>query len=297
MTCPTFMVVAFMLAIVVVQSNQCSSGCECPSDDKPDNLVSLLQTKLQTNVLEDGPLIMKDASATLAELEGMAHSGETLARQDLSWQKLHMAVQNVALALGVTTSGGTQSFAPRAPHVGRCEGILVPYEARWSPGKGLGIFLTKPVKKGEAIWRFRQEDFIEIYEHDMPALRSLLKAVHNPEVVNRFLTWTWASDAHRGVKNETVVLFEASDERFVNSAPGKQATALGSDPNYSFAARDIEAGEEWTEDYTQDNFLPFPDWFDDLYDEFDFIQMSATPGHVNSVGSKRSIARNRFRRY
>jgi len=150
------------------------------------------------------------------------------------------------------------------------------------------------VKKGEAIWRFRQEDFTEIYEHDIPVLRSLLKAVHNPEVAKWFLTWVWA-------KNESVMLFEASDERFVNSSPGKQATALGSDPNYSFAARDIEAGEEWTEDYTQDNFLPFPDWFVDLYDEFDpgefLIQMSATPGHVNSVGSKRSIARNRFCRY
>jgi len=250
-------------------------------------------------------LTMKNACATLTELKGMAHSGETLARPlkkwplkkwplEKLWPKLSMALEEVALALGVSKLGGTQSFSPRAPHVGSCEGIPVPYEARWSPGKGLGIFFTKPVKKGEVIWRFRQEDFTEIYEHDVPVLRSLLKAVHHPEVAKWFLRWTWP-------KNETVMLFERSDERYCNHASGKKATALGSDENYSFAARDIEAGEEWTEDYTLDNVSWAPHWFGSLYDEFDpevfLIQMSATPGHVNSVGSKRSIARNRFCRY
>merc|ERR1712106_337201 len=71
------MAVMFMLATAVVQANQCSSGGECPSDDEPQNLVSLLQTKLRMNVLEDGPSTMKNPSAMLTELEGMVRSGET----------------------------------------------------------------------------------------------------------------------------------------------------------------------------------------------------------------------------
>jgi len=71
------MAVMFMLATAVVQANQCSSGGECPRDDEPQNLVSLLQTKLRMNVLEDGPSMMKNPSAMLTELEGMVRSGET----------------------------------------------------------------------------------------------------------------------------------------------------------------------------------------------------------------------------
>jgi len=48
-------VVAFVLAAAVVsQHNVCSSGVECSSDDKPQHVVTLLQTKLQMNVLEVG---------------------------------------------------------------------------------------------------------------------------------------------------------------------------------------------------------------------------------------------------
>jgi len=66
-----------MLASAVVQASQGSSGGECPSHNKPQNVVSLLQTKLQMNVLEDGLSMMKNPSAMLTELEGMVRSGET----------------------------------------------------------------------------------------------------------------------------------------------------------------------------------------------------------------------------
>jgi len=71
------MAITFMLATAAVQANQCSNGGECPSADEPQNPVSLLQTKLRMNVLEDGPSIMKNPSAMLTELQGIARSGET----------------------------------------------------------------------------------------------------------------------------------------------------------------------------------------------------------------------------
>jgi len=39
------MAIAFMLATAVVQANQCSGGGECPGDEEPRNVVSLLQTE------------------------------------------------------------------------------------------------------------------------------------------------------------------------------------------------------------------------------------------------------------
>ena len=69
--------VTFLLAAAMVQANECSSGSECPGPAEPNNLVSLLQTNLRMNVLEDDPSMMKNPSAMLAELEGMVRSGET----------------------------------------------------------------------------------------------------------------------------------------------------------------------------------------------------------------------------
>jgi len=59
-----------MLSTAVVQANQCSSGIECPSDGEPKSFVSLLQTMLRMNVLEDGPSMMKNPFAMLTEPEG-----------------------------------------------------------------------------------------------------------------------------------------------------------------------------------------------------------------------------------
>jgi len=57
------MAVTFMLAAAVVEANQCSSGRECPSSNKPQNVVSLLQTKLQMDVPEEGSRLASKSTA------------------------------------------------------------------------------------------------------------------------------------------------------------------------------------------------------------------------------------------
>jgi len=105
MTRAMYMAVVCLMATLVAQANQCSGGGECPSDINPNNVaslleVSLLQTKLQMNVLKGGGeesssealrgvkstgkkdprqldmLMMKNASAMLSEFEGMISAGE-----------------------------------------------------------------------------------------------------------------------------------------------------------------------------------------------------------------------------
>jgi len=48
-----FVALFFLLACAVVQANQCSRVGGCPSDGESQNSVSLLQTKLQTDAIED----------------------------------------------------------------------------------------------------------------------------------------------------------------------------------------------------------------------------------------------------
>ena len=105
MTHAMYMAVVCLMATLVAQANQCSGGGECPSDINPNNVaslleVSLLQTKLQMNVLKGGGeesssealrgvkstgkkdprqldmLMVKNASAMLSEFEGMISAGE-----------------------------------------------------------------------------------------------------------------------------------------------------------------------------------------------------------------------------
>jgi len=66
-----------MMASAVVQANQCPRGGECPSDSEPQNGVSLLQTKLQTNGTSNNS---KESSPQLTEmvLAGMGGGEHTI---------------------------------------------------------------------------------------------------------------------------------------------------------------------------------------------------------------------------
>jgi len=59
-----------MTASTVAQASQCSSGAECPSDDKLQNVVSLLHTKLQMSVLKrDGEAATPGPTQAEVEVE------------------------------------------------------------------------------------------------------------------------------------------------------------------------------------------------------------------------------------
>jgi len=60
------MVVAavFMVTFAIVKANQCSSGGECPGGNEPNNVVSMLQAKLQTSSLKDETKTGGDGSGT-----------------------------------------------------------------------------------------------------------------------------------------------------------------------------------------------------------------------------------------
>ena len=53
MSCAKLVAAVFLIASTVGQASQCTRDGECPSDGESQNGVLLLQTKLQTDVIED----------------------------------------------------------------------------------------------------------------------------------------------------------------------------------------------------------------------------------------------------
>lgn len=189
--------------------------------------------------------------------------------------KFHKIFEQVAASLGLRDAGPdgtnwetdlTVVGAPHFAHEGKSPSISVPYEIKEDPGMGVGIFATAPIKKGQEIWNYREVDHVEIVKDDMPVLNTMLKQV-NPEVAKWFMRWTYVTKD--GSDPNGSMLFEMDDGRYANEpAPGKQATmvSVGDD---NVANRDIEPGEEITEDYASSKINWEPGWFDPLYDEFD----------------------------
>jgi uncharacterized protein len=104
-----------------------------------------------------------------------------------------------------------------------------------SPIHGLGVFLARPVKKGELIWRFDSRIDRVYAPEEIAGL---------PEHVQRYLRTysTW----HAGVG---VYVLCGDNGRYFNHSPIpstiSNAIAFGED----HAARDLAQGEELTSDY------------------------------------------------
>eukprot|EP00931_Biecheleriopsis_adriatica_P037612 TRINITY_DN21562_c0_g1_i2.p1 TRINITY_DN21562_c0_g1~~TRINITY_DN21562_c0_g1_i2.p1 ORF type:complete len:155 (+),score=15.60 TRINITY_DN21562_c0_g1_i2:53-517(+) len=79
------------------------------------------------------------------------------------------AINDVAASLNKSLIRHNSHF----PHKGTAKSISVPYEVK-AGSRGIGLFLTEAVKKGEPVWTFCEEDHLAIYKPDAPMLTSLL---------------------------------------------------------------------------------------------------------------------------
>jgi len=83
MTHAKFVALVFLLASAVAQASHCPRDGECPKDSKPQNGVSLLQTRLQTNVTEDSAedvktLMQVEVEESDARQASQKHDGNVL---------------------------------------------------------------------------------------------------------------------------------------------------------------------------------------------------------------------------
>lgn len=119
------------------------------------------------------------------------------------------------------------------------------YEIRESQGKGKGLFTKQFIKKGEIIWSSKNDN--NVIEINNDKLLEYLNSYNNIEVLDIL--------DHMYCYNGKCYDIRNCDLKYTNHS--LDPTSYVDSENNSVAIRDIEIGEEITEDYrTYDNYLP-----------------------------------------
>lgn len=152
--------------------------------------------------------------------------------------------------------------------------LLVKTVVKSSSIAGMGLFADQDIKKGNIVWKFTPET-CSLFTQEQ--FQVLLNSFHKTEkeIIKYYLTYSYYQKFLNGV------IFCLDNGRFVNHSDQANLAApthLAADATwqYSIAQRDIQKGEELTENY---NTYDSSDWLDELcqkYDVFHFQpEMSA----------------------
>jgi len=155
------------------------------------------------------------------------------------------------------------------------------YSVEKTEDKGLGVFAREPIKKGSIVWRHVLGRFVVYDEH---SFRAKIEKMSSAEVVYE-LTHVFGLEDFPGClilvlddgvlinhsRNPTLVTnnaapanssFDVSSDRYVQ----KVTEALLDDRYSLVATRDIESGEEFTNDYSAEDGCP--PYYDVLYEQY-----------------------------
>jgi spermidine synthase len=163
-------------------------------------------------------------------------------------------------------------------------GYQVPYMlASSKQGHGIGVYALRPIRRGEVIWRFRDESFIEVTPDNWREVVDKQRSQWGLEL-DAFLEKDWINEwlvpGHSGVK----LMLELDDARFTNHgytsdssrkylqiADEKDASEAPEEYAYGrviIALRDIDACEEILESYQSSNDFDHdydtPTWWIDV---------------------------------
>jgi MFS family permease len=141
----------------------------------------------------------------------------------------------------------------------RClsNGFKFPIEVKESTVAGIGVFVTTPVKCGQLVWEFHQDNVRVWDEARLRAHVASLEPQAAVELLEHVYGW-----------NDSVIE-HLDDCKFVNHAThNDKRRNIGNEPPHgpgdgysSYAIRDIDAGEELLDNYTSYHTLP---WFEEL---------------------------------
>jgi uncharacterized protein len=114
------------------------------------------------------------------------------------------------------------------------------------PGAGLGLFATRGISAGAVWWKATSVNCVCVSraQYDTLLRSHLALSGWSREFLNAIQMFGYINDD----TNELVVAID--DSRFVNHSDDPNSMSAPDDPNnQAMAARDIEPGEEITEDY------------------------------------------------
>lgn len=164
----------------------------------------------------------------------------------------------------------------------KTDGFLYAYSVRETPDKGLGVFAEDPIKAGSLVWRHVPGQFAV---YDEPAFKALIQNMTHDETVYELTHVFGLPDFPNCVIRvfDAGVLFNHSSNHTLttNNASQLDAPLDQTSPHYiedvskallgdryaMIATRDIEAGEEFTNNYALE--VGDPPFFEAIYDQYD----------------------------
>ncbi len=162
------------------------------------------------------------------------------------------------------------------------DGFMYAYSVRETPDKGLGVFAEEAIKKGSIVWRHVPAQYAV---YDEKAFKALIANMTHDEIVYELTHMFSLRDFANCVIRvfDAGVLFNHSGDHNLatNNASENDAPFDETSPHYSqnvskallgdryamIAIRDIEAGEEFTNDYALE--VVDPPFFEAIYDQYD----------------------------
>jgi SET domain-containing protein len=134
--------------------------------------------------------------------------------------------------------------------------VQVPYELKPSSIAGTGIFATQPIKRGTRVWRY--EVGVSVAEHDEASLKARVASMSKTEAVDLLEhVYTWEGRVIE-ILDDAKIWNHAADHNTGNHPDEAKGEGDGMS---SYARRDIEVGEELTDDYATFEEIP---WFEQL---------------------------------
>lgn len=166
--------------------------------------------------------------------------------------------------------------------VERRNGFCISYAVKQTSDKGLGVFANEPIKRGSIVWRYVPDQFIV---HNEQTFMALLENMTHAEVVYE-LTHVFGMQDFPGclvrVLDDGVLFNHATDPNLITNHAMQNASSSPDDasPDYRqvvakallddryamIATKDIEVGDELTNDYNRECFDP--PFYDALYGQY-----------------------------
>ncbi|MEM6577711.1 MAG: SET domain-containing protein [Pseudomonadota bacterium] len=162
------------------------------------------------------------------------------------------------------------------------DGFLFAYSVRETPDKGLGVFAEERIPKGSLVWRHVTGQYAV---YDERAFRARIAEMTHDEAVYELTHMFGLADFPNCVIRvfDAGVLFNHSTDHNLETSYSVElarpldpasstyiaevSEALLSDRYAMIATRDIEVGDEFTNNYLRE--LDEPDFFEDVYDQYE----------------------------
>ena len=134
-------------------------------------------------------------------------------------------------------------------------------EVKPSKIHGLGLFAKKLIPKGTIWWHARVEDVLIINREQFITLESSVKSSQMENYMRILLTYSYYE------RDLDVLIFCMDNSRYINHSLNANSGPLDDESGFrSMALRDIQTGEEITEDYSKYTLCK---WLENYREYFD----------------------------